>query len=105
VAIDVSKEECTLTVVSCDSSTLRQLLRCYRELLVIDFVKNILDLDSLFSLVCNERFRTTYPSKIHAVSSRMRILLLLLDTLSKIQEDGRTHLYRGGTLRSCIEFR
>jgi len=47
VEINISKEDGTVNVVSCDGSTLRQLFMCYRECLVTDLIKNILDLDSL----------------------------------------------------------
>jgi hypothetical protein len=36
--IGISKEDCTVNAVGYDSSTLRQLLRCYQELFVIDFI-------------------------------------------------------------------
>jgi hypothetical protein len=49
VVIGISKEDCTVNVAGCESSTLRQLLRCYRELLVINLIKNILDFDFLCS--------------------------------------------------------
>jgi len=38
VVIGISKEDTTVSVVSYDSSTLRQLLGCYRELVVIDWI-------------------------------------------------------------------
>ena len=50
VMIGICKSDCTVNVVSCDSSAVRQLLRCYRELLVRDWIENILNFDSLGSL-------------------------------------------------------
>jgi hypothetical protein len=47
--IGISKADCTVNVVGYDSSTLRQLLRCYQELFAIDLIKNTLDFDFLRS--------------------------------------------------------
>jgi len=44
VEIDIFKKDGTVNVVSCDGNT----FRCYRECLVTDLIKNILDMDSLW---------------------------------------------------------
>jgi hypothetical protein len=45
----ISKEDCKVNVVGYNSSAVRQLLRCYRELLVTDLIKNTLEFDFLCS--------------------------------------------------------
>jgi len=103
--IGIPKADCTVDVVSYGSSTLRQLLRCYRELLVTDLIKNILDLDSLWfswfvTDVSGQHIREKFVGQ--AVEEGFFLNYLTRCTLSKIPEVRSPHFYRGRILR-CIK--
>ena len=68
---------------------------------MIDFIKNVLEFDSLFfpSFVTDV---SGYPIR-QAVEEESFLHCLTHCTVSKLPEDGRPHLYGGGSLRSRIK--
>jgi len=48
VAIGVSTKDCTVNVVTCASSAIQYLLRCYRESLKLYLIENMLDFYSAY---------------------------------------------------------
>ena len=104
--IGISEADCTVNVLSYGSSTLRQILRCYRGLLLIDLIKNILDLDSLWfswfvTDVSEQHIREKFVGQ--AIEEEFFLKFLTRCTLSKIPEVCSPNFYRGGILRSCIK--
>ena len=83
-----------------------RLLRCYRELLVIDWIKNILDFDSLWfprlvTDVSGQPIRQKFMGQV--VEEKFFLACLSHSMLHKISEEGRYHSQCGRILRPNIK--